>query len=52
MVILSLRPLGFGAALAGPPPECGSTALKTQFLTAFQRFEYRDGSLGVSRLEN
>jgi hypothetical protein len=44
--------LGFEAALAGPLPECGSPALTTPFLTAFQRFEYRDGSLGVSRPEN
>ena len=37
MMVLSLHPLGFWAAFAGPPPECDSTALKTPFLTAFQR---------------
>ncbi len=51
-MILSLRALGLAAAPAGATPEWGSTALKTQFLMAFQRFEFRDGSLGVSRPEN
>ena len=51
MAILNLRRLGL-CWLLSAPPECGSTALKTQFLTAFQHFEYRDGSLGVSRPEN
>jgi hypothetical protein len=50
-VVLSLHLLGFWAAFAGPPPECNSTALKTSFLTAFQHFEYRDGSLGLGRAD-
>ena len=48
MVILSLRPLGFGAAVAWPPPECGQPVLETSFPTAFQRLDIRDGDLGVS----
>ena len=40
-------PVGLLGGCCRPPPECGSTALKTPFLTAFRRFEYRDGSLGV-----
>jgi hypothetical protein len=40
------------AGFAASSPECGSRALKTPVLTAFQCFEYGDGKLGVSCPEN
>jgi hypothetical protein len=47
-----LAPVGLWGGSCQATPECRSTALETQFLMAFQRFEYRDGDLGVSQPGN